>query len=127
VYFNHSAHVNSGVSCVECHGQINQMDVVEMVKPMNMAWCLQCHRDPTDRIRPRDQVTRMDWKPSPDDASTVAAFASLSDSDLSARASKVGLAVTGDKKQLAHDYVARIVQNESNDKVRRELGEILKA
>ena len=28
VYFNHSVHVNRGVSCVECHGQINNMDEV---------------------------------------------------------------------------------------------------
>src|SRR5581483_8799352 len=28
VYFNHSVHVNRGVSCVECHGQINHMDEV---------------------------------------------------------------------------------------------------
>ena len=48
VYFNHSATREfSGVSCVECHGQINQMEVVYQAKPMNMAWCLQCHRDPT--------------------------------------------------------------------------------
>src|SRR5207253_8348552 len=26
VYFNHSVHVNRGISCVECHGQINKMD-----------------------------------------------------------------------------------------------------
>ncbi len=28
VYFNHSAHVNRGISCVECHGKINEMPVV---------------------------------------------------------------------------------------------------
>src|SRR6476620_118672 len=28
VYFNHSVHVNRGVSCVECHGQVNKMDEV---------------------------------------------------------------------------------------------------
>jgi hypothetical protein len=63
VYFNHSAHVNAGISCVECHGQINQMETVYQAKPMNMAWCIQCHRDPTSRIRPKDQITNLDWKP----------------------------------------------------------------
>jgi hypothetical protein len=63
VYFNHSAHVNAGVSCVECHGQINHMDVVAQAQPLNMAWCVQCHRDPTTRIRPKDQVTNLDWLP----------------------------------------------------------------
>ena len=28
VYFNHSAHVNAGVGCVECHGRVDQMEVV---------------------------------------------------------------------------------------------------
>ena len=32
VYFNHSVHVNRGVSCVECHGQINHMDEVYHAK-----------------------------------------------------------------------------------------------
>jgi hypothetical protein len=63
VYFNHAAHVNAGVSCVECHGQVNRMDVVYQAQPMNMAWCLQCHRDPDSHIRPKDQVTNLDWKP----------------------------------------------------------------
>jgi len=66
VYFNHSAHVNVGVSCVECHGQVNRMDVVTQVQPLNMAWCLECHRDPTGKLRPRDQVTNLDWQPTTD-------------------------------------------------------------
>lgn len=63
VYFNHGAHVNAGVSCVECHGHINQEDQVYQAEPLNMAWCLQCHRDPTAHIRPRDEVTHLDWLP----------------------------------------------------------------
>ncbi len=63
VYFNHAAHVNAAVSCVECHGNVNHMEVVSQEKPLNMAWCVQCHRSPESRIRPRDQVTNLDWKP----------------------------------------------------------------
>ena len=63
VYFYHSAHVNAAISCVECHGNINHMDVVYQVKPLNMAWCLQCHRSPDAHIRPKDQVTNLDWVP----------------------------------------------------------------
>ena len=63
VYFNHAAHVNSAISCVECHGNVNHMETVYQVQPLNMAWCLQCHRDPTAKIRPRDQVTNLDWVP----------------------------------------------------------------
>ncbi len=62
-YFNHSAHVNRGVSCVSCHGQINQMDVVWEDKPLGMAFCLECHRAPENHLRPVSEVTHLDWKP----------------------------------------------------------------
>ncbi|HZL34799.1 MAG TPA: cytochrome c3 family protein [Tepidisphaeraceae bacterium] len=62
VYFNHSAHVNHGVGCIECHGRIDRMQVVEQAKPLSMGWCLECHRDPGPHLRPRDvAVTNMDW------------------------------------------------------------------
>ena len=62
VYFNHSVHVNRGVSCVHCHGQVNQMDEVYHAKPLSMGFCLDCHRKPEDYIRPVDLVTQLDWK-----------------------------------------------------------------
>ena len=46
VYFNHSVHVMRGISCVECHGRIDQMDEVYHAKPFSMSFCLDCHRDP---------------------------------------------------------------------------------
>ncbi len=61
VYFNHSAHVNKGVACVTCHGQINEMEEVRQDQPLSMAWCLECHRSPETSLRPRDQVTNMSW------------------------------------------------------------------
>lgn len=62
-YFNHSAHVNRGVSCVECHGRVDKMEVVERKSPMNMGWCLDCHRHPTEHLRPVEFVTQLDWEP----------------------------------------------------------------
>lgn len=62
VYFNHSVHVNRGVSCVSCHGQVNEMDEVYHAKPLSMGFCLDCHRKPEDHIRPVDLVTQLDWK-----------------------------------------------------------------
>lgn len=62
-YFNHSAHVNRGVSCVECHGRIDQMTVVSHEKPLSMGWCLDCHRNPEAKLRPLDQVTNLGWAP----------------------------------------------------------------
>ncbi len=62
VYFNHSAHVNHGVGCIECHGRIDRMDVVHQEKPLSMGWCLECHRDPASHLRPREvAVTDMNW------------------------------------------------------------------
>jgi formate-dependent nitrite reductase cytochrome c552 subunit len=65
-YFNHSVHVNRGVSCVECHGQINHMDEVYHAKPLSMSFCLNCHRDPAAHLRPLDKITDLDWKPTSD-------------------------------------------------------------
>ena len=61
-YFNHSAHVTHGVSCVTCHGRIDQMEVVRQVSPLSMAWCLDCHRNPEPFLRPADQITNLAWK-----------------------------------------------------------------
>jgi hypothetical protein len=61
VYFNHSVHVMRGISCVECHGRIDQMDEVYHAKPLSMSFCLDCHRDPAAHIRPTDKVTDLGW------------------------------------------------------------------
>ncbi len=65
VYFNHQAHVTAGVSCVSCHGRIDQMIEVHQEKPLNMAFCLDCHRDPAPNVRPAELVTKLDWVPDP--------------------------------------------------------------
>lgn len=65
-YFNHAVHVARGVSCVSCHGQINEMPVVFHSKPLTMSWCLECHRDPGPSLRPADQVTNLEWTPATD-------------------------------------------------------------
>ncbi len=64
-YFNHSAHVNKGVSCVSCHGRIDHMgeEGVYQAKNLSMGWCLDCHRNPEQALRPKDQVTNLGWTP----------------------------------------------------------------
>jgi hypothetical protein len=62
VYFNHAVHVNRGISCVKCHGQVNEMDEVYHAKPFSMAFCLECHRNPAEHIRPADKVTDLTWQ-----------------------------------------------------------------
>ncbi|MEN9841965.1 MAG: hypothetical protein RL376_1765 [Verrucomicrobiota bacterium] len=62
VYFNHSVHIARGVSCVECHGQINEMDTLQHAKPLSMGWCLECHRAPETVLRDPKLVTDLNWK-----------------------------------------------------------------
>ncbi|MFO7724911.1 MAG: cytochrome c3 family protein [Oceanipulchritudo sp.] len=63
VYFNHAVHVNRGISCLECHGEINKMTVVSHAEPLSMAFCLECHRNPEESIRPLDEVYNLNWTP----------------------------------------------------------------
>jgi len=60
-YFNHAAHVNRGVSCVECHDRVDEMPVVFHAKSLSMAFCLDCHRNPEESLRPLDQITNLAW------------------------------------------------------------------
>ena len=61
-YFDHSIHLNAGVSCVVCHGRIDQMEVVHQSKPLSMGWCLECHKAPEKHLRPHAFLTVMDWQ-----------------------------------------------------------------
>lgn len=61
-YFNHAAHVNRGVGCVTCHDRVDQMDIVYKAKPLSMSWCLECHRNPENFLRPLDKITDMAWQ-----------------------------------------------------------------
>jgi hypothetical protein len=63
VYFNHSVHVTRGVSCVECHGRIDQMDEVFHAQSLSMTFCLDCHRNPAAKVRPLDKITDLGWDP----------------------------------------------------------------
>jgi hypothetical protein len=63
VYFNHSAHVTRGVSCVECHARVDKMAVVYQAEPLSMGWCLECHRNPDAHLRPMDEITNLAWQP----------------------------------------------------------------
>ena len=62
VYFNHSIHINKGIGCSTCHGQVNEMPLLFQASALNMEWCLDCHRNPAKNVRPRDQVFNMEWK-----------------------------------------------------------------
>ena len=62
-YFNHSIHVKKGVGCSSCHGRVDQMPLMWKVNTLNMDWCLDCHRDPVQNLRPREEIFNMAWDP----------------------------------------------------------------
>lgn len=43
VRFPHMRHVNAGVTCQTCHGNIQDMDRVYQAQSLNMGWCVSCH------------------------------------------------------------------------------------
>ena len=43
INFPHMRHVNAGVTCQTCHGQIQNMDRVYQFASLNMGWCVSCH------------------------------------------------------------------------------------
>lgn len=46
VRFPHMRHVAAGVDCATCHGQVEEMGVVEEVaQPLDMGWCVSCHQE----------------------------------------------------------------------------------
>jgi hypothetical protein len=65
-FFNHAIHVNKGVGCVSCHGQVDQMPLTWKAEPMTMEWCLSCHRNPENHLRPVAEVFNMNWVPPKD-------------------------------------------------------------
>lgn len=58
-YFNHSIHIRKGVGCVSCHGQVDDMPLMWRENTLHMDWCLDCHRNPQEHIRPREFVFSM--------------------------------------------------------------------
>jgi hypothetical protein len=66
VYFNHAVHIARGVSCYNCHGAIHEMEVVSHAKPHSMGFCLECHNNPENFLRPHSELFafRSDgWQP----------------------------------------------------------------
>jgi hypothetical protein len=61
-YFDHSIHIHQGIGCSSCHGRIDQMPITFAVNPMYMEWCLDCHRNVEQYVRPRAEVFNMAWQ-----------------------------------------------------------------
>jgi Cytochrome c7 and related cytochrome c len=61
VYFRHDIHIAKGVGCETCHGRVDRMPLMVEAVPFTMDFCLDCHRDPAPRLRPREHITEMGW------------------------------------------------------------------
>lgn len=63
VYFDHSIHIHKGVGCSTCHGSIDRMPLTWEAESLRMKWCLDCHRNPAQYVRPPDRVFDMSYTP----------------------------------------------------------------
>jgi hypothetical protein len=43
VHFPHYRHINAGLECQQCHGEVQTMKQVKQVAPLRMGWCISCH------------------------------------------------------------------------------------
>ena len=66
VYFNHSIHVKKGMGCETCHGRVDKMPLMKQQNSLQMEWCLNCHRNPAQFVRPRSEVFTMGYVPAVD-------------------------------------------------------------
>ena len=90
VYFNHSIHIDKGIGCNHCHSnetaKIEDMRLTVKAQTFHMSWCLDCHKDPSQYIRPKDEVFNMDWEPDSVDAkNSYEAFGVANQEELGAK------------------------------------------
>jgi hypothetical protein len=58
VFFDHRPHVNGGILCQTCHGEIQDMQVVEQHMSLRMGNCLGCHREAHDSLPKDSKIER---------------------------------------------------------------------
>ncbi|GBD87782.1 class III cytochrome C family protein [bacterium BMS3Abin03] len=49
-YFDHSVHIDKGIKCESCHGEIKNMNKVGQMNSFTMRNCLSCHRNSHERL-----------------------------------------------------------------------------
>lgn len=64
-FFYHNIHVQRGVACSECHGQMSEMPLTWKTSTLYMEWCLECHRDPESAMGPPEKVFATAGVPQP--------------------------------------------------------------
>ena len=60
VYFNHSQHVTVGqIECQQCHGPVQEMEVMYQNAPLTMGWCINCHRETNVKVKDNGYYTKI--------------------------------------------------------------------
>jgi hypothetical protein len=55
-YFYHNIHVQRGVACTTCHGELAEMPLTWKNATLYMEWCLECHRNPEKFVGPQSET-----------------------------------------------------------------------
>jgi hypothetical protein len=63
VYFDHSIHIHKGMGCSTCHGRVDQMQLTWQAPQLTMGWCLDCHTNPEQYVRPESEVFNISYRP----------------------------------------------------------------
>jgi len=50
VFFNHQQHVLEGIDCGHCHGDVKGMERIALNQPIDMGFCVDCHRLPEHNV-----------------------------------------------------------------------------
>ncbi|MDG3583075.1 c-type cytochrome [Galbibacter pacificus] len=59
-YFNHSQHVTVGrIACQECHGPVQEMEILHQEAPLTMGWCINCHRKTNVKMEGNEYYTKI--------------------------------------------------------------------
>ncbi len=58
VKFNHGMHVDAGVACQTCHGEVQDMTRVRQVRQFTMGQCMDCHRNNNYLPKPSEKPYR---------------------------------------------------------------------
>ncbi len=66
VFFNHGIHVSKGVGCVVCHGELGRMALTAKAEPLDMRWCIECHREPGSRLQSQGRLFAALKPPAPE-------------------------------------------------------------
>jgi len=58
VYFDHRPHVDAGILCQTCHGEVEKMEVISQYMSLRMGNCLGCHREPHGALPPGSKIEK---------------------------------------------------------------------